>query len=97
LFLSSSLTLNCYGTIVTTKGNGNLMSKVGLKSSATTLESSTAAPKGRTAAPKGRTAAPRGRTAAPAVILLDWRGVDLRSNPLHPPNIQFDARSAAAL
>jgi hypothetical protein len=31
------------------------------------------------------------------VILLDWRGVDLRSNPLHPPNIRFDARSAAAL
>ena len=35
---------------------------------------------------------PRGNT---PVILLDWRGVDLRSNPLHPPNIRFYARSAA--
>lgn len=32
-----------------------------------------------------------------AVIYLDWSGVDLRSNPLHPPKKQFNSRSATEL
>ena len=32
-----------------------------------------------------------------AVILLDWRGVDLRPNPRHPPKRRFAARIATAL
>ena len=31
------------------------------------------------------------------VILLDWRGVDLRSNPCHSPKKRFAARIATAL
>ena len=31
------------------------------------------------------------------VIYLDWSGVDLKPDPLHPPNIRFKARSATEL
>src|SRR5271155_900217 len=31
------------------------------------------------------------------VILLDWSGVDLNSNPLHPLNLRFGSRSSTAL
>src|SRR6266516_3274745 len=32
-----------------------------------------------------------------SVILLDWSGVDLNSNPLHPLNLRFGSRSSTAL
>jgi len=32
-----------------------------------------------------------------AVIYLDRSGADLKPDPLHPPNIRFEARSATEL